>query len=150
LSIRNLKSFFRPRSVALLGASARSGSVGNVLARNLQGGGFGAALSFVHPKADVILGVRSVASVDELPEAPELAVVATPAPSVPGIVDRLGERGTRAVVIVTAGAAGLALLLVGVWYAVAWLLAEPARLGAAALLVVGLAVMVAALARMPE
>ncbi len=105
MSIRNLKSFFRPRSVALLGASARSGSVGNVLARNLQGGGFGAALSFVHPKADVILGVRSVASVDALPEAPELAVVATPAPSVPGIVDRLGERGTRAVVIVTAGVA---------------------------------------------
>jgi len=105
LSIRHLKSFFRPRSVALVGASARSGSVGNVLARNLQGGGFGAALSFVNPKAEVILGVHSVASVDELPAAPELAVVATPASSVPGIVDRMGAQGTRAVVIVTAGVA---------------------------------------------
>ncbi len=103
LSIRNLRSFFRPRSVTLVGASSRRGSVGNVLARNLQAGGFGDALSFVNLKRRVIFGVRSVASVEELPEAPELAVIATPPRTIPDIVARLGERGTRAVVIVTAG-----------------------------------------------
>jgi acetyltransferase len=103
LSIRNLKSFFRPRSVALVGASARPGSVGNVLARNLQAGGFGPALSFINPKGDVILGVQSVPNVDDLAEAPELAVLATPPASVPGLVSALGARGTKAVVVITAG-----------------------------------------------
>jgi acyl-CoA synthetase (NDP forming)/RimJ/RimL family protein N-acetyltransferase len=103
LSIRNLRSFFRPRSVTLVGASSRRGSVGNVLARNLQAGGFGDALSFVNLKRRVIFGVHSVATVDELPDAPELAVIATPPASIPDIVARLGERGTRAAVIVTAG-----------------------------------------------
>ncbi|MEJ2202688.1 MAG: bifunctional acetate--CoA ligase family protein/GNAT family N-acetyltransferase [Gemmatimonadota bacterium] len=103
MSIRNIKSFFRPRSVALVGASARPGSVGNVIARNLQTGGFGPALSFVNPKGEVILGVQSVPSVDALAEAPELAVLATPPTSIPGLVRALGERGTRAIVVITAG-----------------------------------------------
>ena len=103
MSIRNLRSFFRPRSVTLVGASSRRGSVGNVLARNLQAGGFGPALSFVNLEARVIFGVHSVATVDELPEAPELAVIATPPASIPDIVARLGAHGTRAAVIVTAG-----------------------------------------------
>lgn len=103
MSIRNLKSFFRPRSVALVGASTRAGSVGNVLARNLLAGGFGPALSFVNPKGDLILDVRSVPGVDDLAEAPELAVLAIPPGSVPGVVESLGARGTKAVVVITAG-----------------------------------------------
>jgi acetyltransferase len=103
LSIRNLGSFFRPRSVALVGASSRRGSVGNVLARNLQAGGFGDALSFVNLERRIIFGVHSVGSVAELPEAPELAVIATPPRTIPDIVAGLGDRGTRAAVIVTAG-----------------------------------------------
>ncbi|MDP2957397.1 MAG: bifunctional acetate--CoA ligase family protein/GNAT family N-acetyltransferase [Longimicrobiales bacterium] len=103
MSIRNLKSFFRPRSIALVGASARAGSVGNVIAKNLLAGGFGPALSFVNPKGDLILGVQSVPSVDDLAEAPELAVLATPPASVPGLVASLGARGTKAVVVITAG-----------------------------------------------
>lgn len=103
MSIRNLKSFFRPRSVALVGASNRPSSVGNVIAKNLLAGGFGPALSFVNPKGDVILGVQSVPTVDDLAEAPELAVLATPPASVPGLVRSLGARGTKAVVVITAG-----------------------------------------------
>lgn len=89
--------------MALIGASARPGSVGNVLARNLQAGGFGSALSFVNAKGGVILGVESLPDVDALPEAPELAVIATPAPSVPGLIRALGDRGTKAVVVISAG-----------------------------------------------
>ncbi len=103
MSIRNLKSFFRPRTIGLVGASNRAGSVGNVIAKNLQAGGFGPALSFINPKGEVILGVQSVRSVDDLPEAPELAVLAIPPASVPGVVHSLGARGTRAVVVITAG-----------------------------------------------
>lgn len=103
MSIRNIKSFFRPRSVGLVGASNRPGSVGNVIAKNLRAGGFGPALSFVNPKGDVILGVQSVPSVEALAEAPELAVIATPPMTVPGLVKQLGERGTKAVVVITAG-----------------------------------------------
>ncbi|NJD18041.1 MAG: bifunctional acetate--CoA ligase family protein/GNAT family N-acetyltransferase [Gemmatimonadetes bacterium] len=103
MSIRNLKSFFRPRSIALVGASNRAGSVGNVIARNLLAGGFGPALSYVNPKGEVILGVQRVPTVDDLAEAPEMAVLATPPAAVPGLVRSLGARGTRAVVVITAG-----------------------------------------------
>lgn len=89
--------------MALVGASNRQGSVGNVIAKNLLAGGFGPALSFVNPKGEVILGVQSVPTVNELADAPELAVLATPPASVPGLVRALGERGTRAVVVITAG-----------------------------------------------
>ena len=89
--------------MALIGASNRPGSVGNVLAKNLQAGGFGSALSFINPKGETILGVESVPSVAALTEAPELAVIATPPASVPDLVRELGERGTKAAVVITAG-----------------------------------------------
>jgi acetyltransferase len=89
--------------VALVGASNRPGSVGNVIAKNLLAGGFGPALSFINPKGEVIQGVQSVPSVDALPEAAEMAVLATPPASIPGLVRELGERGTKAVVVITAG-----------------------------------------------
>ncbi len=77
--------------------------MGNVLARNLQAGGFESALSFVNLKAEKILGVQSVPTVADLPEAPELAVIAVPPRSVPALVQELGERGTKAAVVITAG-----------------------------------------------
>ncbi|MDX1712096.1 MAG: CoA-binding protein, partial [Rhodovibrionaceae bacterium] len=103
MSIRNLEHLFRPRSVALIGASRKPKSVGAVVAHNLFNGGFGGPVMPVHPEHESILGALTYHSVAELPMAPELAVVATPPETVPGIIEQLGARGTRAAVVITAG-----------------------------------------------
>lgn len=92
----------RPSTVALIGASATPGKVGQVLARNLLEQ-FQGSLQFVNPKYREIGGRPCWRDVASLPEAPDLAVVCTPAPTVPGLIRQLGERGTRAVVVVSAG-----------------------------------------------
>ena len=103
MTIRNLDHLFRPKSVALLGASDRPSSVGAVLARNLRAGGFAGRVMLVAPKHAAIDGEPCYPDVASLPETPDLAVVATPPDTVPGLVAALAARGTKAAVVVTAG-----------------------------------------------
>jgi len=107
MSVRNLDTLFNPGSVALIGASPRSGSVGAVIARNLQRAGFAGELMLVNPKHTTIDGLIVHPNIASLPRAPDIAVIATPAETVPSLIAELGERGTRAAVIITAGFAEL-------------------------------------------
>jgi acetyltransferase len=107
MSVRNLEALFKARSVAVIGASRRPGSVGAVVMRNLLDAGFkGTAVFPVNPKYKRVADVPAFADVASLPQAPDLAVICTPPRTVPGIVRGLGERGTRAAVVLTAGLAG--------------------------------------------
>ncbi len=99
----NLDALFAPRSIVLVGASERPGSVGSVLARNLMDGGFTGELMFVHPRGGEIHGRTACASIGDLPTPPDLAVIATPAPAIPGLVAELGAAGCRAAIIISAG-----------------------------------------------
>ena len=103
MTIRNLEALFDPRSVALIGASPRPGSLGQLLARNMQRAGFRGRIDFVHPRAEEVEGQVSYPDVASLPEAPDLAVIATPPDAVAGIIGELGARGTRGAVVITAG-----------------------------------------------
>jgi acetyltransferase len=103
MTIRNLSAIFEPRSVVLVGASNREGSVGYWLARNLIGGGFDGPVHFVNPKGEEVAGKRCLTSVAELPDGVDLAVIATPARVVPEMVEALAAKGVRGVVCITAG-----------------------------------------------
>lgn len=103
MSIRNLEYLFKPKSIALIGASKRPQSVGAVLARNLLTGGFDGPVMPVNPKHRAIEGVLTYPNVAALPMVPDLAVISTPPHTVAGIVRELGERGTRAAIVITAG-----------------------------------------------
>ena len=103
MTVRNLDAFCEPRSVALIGASQRPGSVGNRIARNLVEAGFAGRLDFVNPKGGEIAGVACHTSVSKLPEAPDLAVICIPAGPIPGLVAELAAKGTRGVVVISAG-----------------------------------------------
>ena len=103
MSIRNLDFVFKPRSVALIGASNRPHSIGNVLARNLTAAGFAGPVLPVNPKNEAVAGILCHKSVADLPMAPDLAVVCTPPQSVPEILAQLGQRGTKGAVVITAG-----------------------------------------------
>lgn len=103
MTVRNLKSIFDPKSVAVIGASQREHSVGNVVLRNLLDGGFGGPIMPVNPHSDTIAGVLAYKSVADLPREAELAVICTPPATVPGLIGELGRRGTKGAVIITAG-----------------------------------------------
>ena len=104
MTARNLSSLLAPKSVALVGATTRPGSVGATVARNLLGAGLPGPVWFVNPKHAEIAGTRCFPDVASLPDTPELAVICTPAPTVPRLIGDLGQRGTQAVVVITAGA----------------------------------------------
>ncbi len=103
MTIRHLPQLFSPRSVALIGASEREGSLGAVLLRNLMQGGFKGQIWPVNPKRATVQGLRAWPDMASLPQAPDLAVICTPAAAVVDLIGALGERGTRAVIVITAG-----------------------------------------------
>jgi len=105
MTIRHLDQLFDPKSVAVIGASPRAGSVGATVWRNLREGGFAGPRWAVNLKHREIDGEAVFARVADLPAAPELAVICTPPASVSALVAELGARGTRAVVVLTAGLA---------------------------------------------
>lgn len=99
MSLRGLEALFRPRSVTLVGADKRPGSVGSVVAHNLFNAGFDGPILPVHRSERSLQGVLTYASVDRLPLTPDLAVIASPAAEVPDLIDQLGRRGTRAAIV---------------------------------------------------
>jgi acetyltransferase len=106
MSIRHLDQLLAPRSVVVVGASNRPGSVGATVWRNLRAGSFTGPVFGVNPKHATLDGVklvRRVADLADLPEAPDLAVLCTPPDTVPELVAELGRLGTRAAIVMTAG-----------------------------------------------
>ncbi len=98
----DLQRFFTPKSVAVVGASIRKGTVGRALIENLLER-FKGRIYPVNIKYDEVLGLKCYKSCKDLPEAPDLAVIAVPAKTVPKIMDECGSVGCRAAVIISAG-----------------------------------------------
>ncbi|MBA2673816.1 bifunctional acetate--CoA ligase family protein/GNAT family N-acetyltransferase [Ramlibacter sp.] len=103
MSIRNLEHLLAPRSVAVVGASDRVGSVGATVWRNMNAGRFAGAIYAVNPKHASIGGRPAFARLTDLPAVPDLAVLCTPPDTVVDLVAELGRLGTRAVIVMTAG-----------------------------------------------
>jgi acetyltransferase len=103
MSVRHLHSLLEPRSVAVIGASDRTGSVGATVWRNLRAGHFGGPILAVNPRHAMLDGEPVYARPADLPQPPDLAVLCTPPDTIAGLVDELGRLGTRAAIVVTAG-----------------------------------------------
>ncbi|MEE4299644.1 MAG: acetate--CoA ligase family protein, partial [Pseudomonadales bacterium] len=98
-----IRALIAPRSVALVGASDRPGSLGQIVLARMLDAGYAGELALVNPAHDTIAGRPTVASVRELAEPPELAVIVTPAATVPELVDACGAAGIRAAIVISAG-----------------------------------------------
>ncbi|HXU47507.1 MAG TPA: bifunctional acetate--CoA ligase family protein/GNAT family N-acetyltransferase [Candidatus Binatia bacterium] len=98
-----LKCMFAPGSIAVIGATAREGSVGRTIVENLAKGSCCEKLYLVNPKHSDILGRRCFPNIASVPEKIDLAVIVTPAPTVPSIVQECAEAGVRAAVVISAG-----------------------------------------------
>ena len=98
-----LDSILRPKTVAIIGATDRRGSVGRTILENLLRGPFGHSTYPVNPRHDEILGAHCYPTIGDVPRAVELAVVVTPAVTVPGVVRECVAAGVRGAVIISAG-----------------------------------------------
>ncbi len=103
MSVRNLEFLFQPRSVAVIGASDRQGSIGALVLRNIKQGGFKGPVWAVNKRHTTVGGEPAWRDVDSLPQVPDLAVICTPPATVAGLIDDLGRKGTRAAIVLTAG-----------------------------------------------
>ena len=96
-----LDPLLRPRSVAVVGASERSDSMGEWCMKNLERGGFGGAIYPVNPGHETLLGRRCYASLADLPEAPELVLFAVADTRVEAVLDEAIALGVPAVVLMS-------------------------------------------------
>jgi acetyltransferase len=98
-----LTSLFEPKSVAVIGASDRENSVGNILFKNILDSGYKGRLYAINPKHETVQGVQSYKSIEEIGARVELAVIATRPSTLPGIIEQCGRSGVRNVIVITSG-----------------------------------------------
>ncbi|MDN3027821.1 GNAT family N-acetyltransferase [Streptomyces sp. S.PB5] len=101
--VASMEPLLKPKSVAVVGAGRKPGSVGRAILHQLHAGGYTGRLFAVNPAAHAILGVPSHPSVSALPVTPDLAVLAVPAAVIPETAEECGKAGVRALLVVTAG-----------------------------------------------
>jgi len=99
----DLKPLFYPSSIAVIGASEKSASVGGSVFKNLLNQGYQGKLYPVNPKAEAVFGVRCYKNIKEINDQIDLAVVVIPAAFVPGVMKEIAEKGIKAVIIISAG-----------------------------------------------
>ena len=100
---RPLNVFFSPRTVAVIGATDRPGSVGRTLLWNLISNPFGGTVFPVNPKRNNVLGIKAYKEITAIPELVDLAIIATPAPTVPKVIEQCAVAGAKGVIILSAG-----------------------------------------------
>lgn len=99
----DLSRLLAPRSVAIVGASATPGALGNSVLQNLERHGYSGEIHLINPKRDEIGGRRCLKSIAELPEGVDAAVLAIPGPAVLDAVRALAARKAGAAIIFAAG-----------------------------------------------
>ncbi len=99
----DLKAFFQPRGIAVIGASTTPGKLGYSVVANLARGGFPGAVYPVNPRGGSIFDLPVYRNITEVPDPVDLAVIIIPAPLVPAALEACGDRGIRAVNILSGG-----------------------------------------------
>jgi acetyl coenzyme A synthetase (ADP forming)-like protein len=101
--MRAMNRIMRPKAVAVIGASAEGGKIGNSVMRNIIDGGYKGALYPIHPKAVEVLGRKAYRSVKEVPGELDLAVVTIPARGVAAALEECGDKGVAGAVLIPSG-----------------------------------------------
>ena len=103
MSIFNLDKLFSPQSIAVVGATDRTGSIGQAVMANLLNSGYMGEVYPVNPHHDNLWGIPARPSVLEFKTPPDVAVVVTPIASVPEIIKDCSQIGVSGAVIISAG-----------------------------------------------
>lgn len=98
-----LDAIFSPKTVAVIGATEKYGSVGRAILWNLISNPFGGTVFPVNLSRPSVLGIKSYATIADVPEHVDLAVVVTPAPTVPDVISACVDAGVGGAIIISAG-----------------------------------------------
>ncbi len=98
-----LDAIFSPRSVAVIGATEREGSVGRTILWNLITNSFGGTVFPVNLKRPNVLGIKAYPTILDVPDEIDLAVIVTPAPTVPGVIRDCVIKGVKGAIVISAG-----------------------------------------------
>ena len=98
-----LDSLFKPKAIAIVGASTKELSIGNVIIKNLQTYGYTGPIYPINPTAPEVRGIKAYQSLDEVPGEIDLAHIIIPAPLVPQAIIDCGKKGIKSVIINSAG-----------------------------------------------
>jgi acyl-CoA synthetase (NDP forming) len=101
--LSKMNRIMRPDAVAVIGASAEDGKIGNSVMKNLVNGGYRGQIYPINPKADEILGYRAYASVKDVPGVIDVAVFAIPAKFVAAALTEVGEKQIPGAVLIPSG-----------------------------------------------
>ena len=101
--VRQMNRIMKPKSVAVIGASAENGKIGNSVMKNLINGGYKGEIYPIHPKADEILGRKVYKSVKDIPGEVDIAVFAIPASLVAGALIECGEKKVVGAILIPSG-----------------------------------------------
>ena len=98
-----MSRIMQPKGVAVIGASAEDGKIGNSVMKNLINGGYKGEIYPIHPKAEEILGYKAYKSVKDVPGVIDTAVFAIPAKFVAGALAECGEKKIPGAVLIPSG-----------------------------------------------
>ena len=101
--VENLDKIFKPKSIAVIGASEKTGSPGYRVFRNLIGSGYEGVVYPVNPNRESVQGVQAYPTINDVPKIVDLAIIITPAKIVPDILEQCGKKGIKGILIITAG-----------------------------------------------
>ncbi len=99
----SLDFIFRPKSIAVIGATNRKGSIGRELLHNIIDYEFEGKVFPVNPGKTVIHSIKTYSTILDVPDAVDLAVIVVPRELVEGVVEQCGEKGVKGLVMITAG-----------------------------------------------
>ena len=103
LIVKQMNRIMRPNAVAVIGASAETGKIGNSVMRNLINGGYQGAIYPIHPSAESILDRKAYKSVKDVPGEIDVAVFAIPAKFVAQALTEVGEKKIPGAVLIPSG-----------------------------------------------
>src|SRR3712207_1893520 len=101
--VRSMNRIMKPKTLAVIGASAEDGKIGNSVMKNLINGGYKGQIYPIHPKADEILGYKAYKSVKDVEGVIDTAVFAIPAKFVAGALTECGEKQIPGAVLIPSG-----------------------------------------------
>ncbi len=99
----SLRWFFKPASVAVIGASRDPTSIGYRILQALVGNRFQGPVYPINANASIVGSMRAYPSMDQVPEPVDLAIIAVPRDAVLGVVDDCAKCGVKALIVITAG-----------------------------------------------
>jgi acetyltransferase len=98
-----MNSLLKPKSIAIVGASATPGKIGYTVLDNLQKSGYKGDIYPINPTTAEILGIKCYASVSDIPDGVDAAVMCVPAKIVNSIAEECGKKGVKGLIVITSG-----------------------------------------------